>query len=57
MVDLTNVDPEIALRTISGIVGVQEHGDIIKQHMTKEQMKKFNIPRPTTMAPYRKLQH
>lgn len=55
--DLGDVDPEIALRIMNGVYGVKHHGDIIKRHMAKEQMKKFNTPRPTTPAPYRRLQH
>lgn len=56
MVDLQDVDPESALRAVSGMYGVRDNGDIIKRQVIKEQMKKFNTPRPTTTAPYRKLQ-
>ena len=53
--DLTGVSPENALQILGNAYHVRTHGDAIKPQMAIDKMKKFNTPRPSTPAPWRRI--
>lgn len=53
--DLTGVSPENALQILGSVYHVRTHGDVIKRQMAIDKMKKFNTPRPSTPAPWRRI--
>ena len=55
ILDLTGVSPENALQILSNAYHVRTHGDAIKRQMAIDKMKKFNTPRPSTPAPWRRI--
>ena len=55
--DLTGVSPEDALQILNNMWHVEAYGDVneMKRQMAIDKLKKFNTPRPSTPAPWRRI--